>query len=407
MGTRGLRGRFISLCHSREGVKVSTEGRAVLCMLKTDTHDHRVYRIKLDELQSLVETLGVEVVGEFVQSRHRPFARYHVGSGKVKEVRRYVERHGVDLVVFYNILRSSQKLNLIRALGCDVVDRYEVTLEIFDRMASDNLSKLQIEAARLEKLAPYFKLEASIRYHNERAFFRSMGEYAYHSQLRELTRRQARIRGKIKALKREKQQRIRRRRRLGFPAVCISGFYNAGKTSLFNALTGDRKPVSPQPFTTLSSKYQRRYLDPETTLLFIDSIGFVIDLDPRLIKSFELNLEDIRSADLVLLLLEVTDPLLILRIKLREGIRLLTEIGVSRDRIIVVLNKVDLAPDLVETMGEKLGMERLDLPWTAVSAKERINLDGLLHTVTDRLKQLKEVPTPPTREEKVATVDQG
>jgi len=376
-------------------------------MLKTDTHDHSVYRIRLEELRRLVETLGLEVVGEFVQTRRHPFARYHIGSGKVREIQRFVEGHGVDLAVFYNILRSSQKLNLIRDLGCDVVDRYEVTLEIFDRMASDNLSKLQIEAARLEKLTPYFKLEASIRYHNDRPFFLSMGEYAYHSQLRELTRRQARIREQMEALMKEKRQQIRKRRSLGFPTVCIAGFYNAGKTRLFNALTGDSKPVSPQPFTTLSSKYQRRYIDPETTLLFIDTIGFVLDIDPRLIGSFELNMEDIRSADIVLLLLEITDPPLNLRLKLLEGVRLLTEIGVPRDRIIIVLNKADLAPERAETVGADLGVDHLGLPWTVISAKERVNLDGLLHAVTERLKGLK-APQPPTaREEKIAAVGKG
>jgi GTP-binding protein HflX len=376
-------------------------------MLRTNPHDHRVHRIKLDELRRLVETLGIEVVREFIQTRHRPFARYHIGSGKVKELSRYVEKHEVDLAVFYNILRSSQKLNLIRALGCDVVDRYEVTLEIFDQMSSDNLSKLQIEAARLDKLAPYFKLEASIRYHNERAFFRSMGEYAFHSQLRELTRRQARIRERIGALKREKQQRIRKRRQLGYPMVCISGYYNAGKTSLFNALTGDMKPVSPKPFTTLSSKYQRRFIDTETTLLFIDTIGFVIDLDPSLIKSFELNLEDIRSADLVLLLLEITDPLLTLRLKLWEGVRLLTGIGVPRDRIIIVFNKADLAPDLAEIIGEKLSIEQLSLPWTVISAKERINLDWLLRIITERMRQLNEAQAPRMSKEKATSVGSG
>jgi len=373
-------------------------------MLKTNIHDHAVYRIRLDELRSLVETLGLEIVGEVVQTRRRPFARYHVGSGKVKELRRYVERHGIDIVVFYNILRSSQKLNLIRAIGCDVVDRYEVTLEIFDRMASDNLSKIQIEAARLEKLAPYFKLEASIRYHNEKAFFRSMGEYAFHSQLRELTRRQARIRDQIEALKKEKRLRIRKRRELGYPTICISGFYNAGKTRLFNALTGDSKPVSPLPFTTLSSKYQRRFIDHETTLLFIDTIGFVIDLDPRLIQSFELNLEDIRSADLVLLLLEVTDPPFTLRLKLLEGIRLLTGIGVSRDQIIIVFNKIDLPSEPVQDLEEELGLERLGLPWTAVSAEDNTNLDGLLEVILHRLKQLEGAELPTVEEEKVATV---
>jgi len=342
-----------------------------------------------------------------VQSRHRPFAKFHVGSGKMKEIRRYVERHNVNLVVFYNLLRSSQKLNLIRAIGCDVVDRYEVTLEIFDEMASDNLSKLQIEAARLKKLTPYFKLEANLRYHNDRPFFRSMGEYAFHSQLRELTRRQARIHRQIEALAKEKRQRIRKRRRLGFPTICIAGFYNAGKTSLFNALTGDTKPVSDRPFTTLSSKYQRRFLDPETTLLFIDTIGFVIDLDPRLIKSFELNLLDMRSADLVILLLEITDPIITLQIKLSEGIRLLREMDIPREHIIIVFNKVDLDPGSAETIGEELGLEHFGLPWTIVSAKDRTNLDGLLQVITGKLKELREPPIQMGSEEKVEAVEQG
>jgi GTP-binding protein HflX len=388
-------------------VQAQVKGRALLCILKTNVHDHKVFRLKLNELKRLVETLDVEVVGDVVQSRHRPFAKFHVGSGKVKEIRRQVQRHDVSLVVFYNILRSSQKLNLIRALGVDVVDRYEVTLEIFDQMSSDNLSKLQIEAARLAKLAPYFRLEANLRYHNDRPFFRSMGEYAFHSQMRELTRRQARIREQIQALAKEKRQRIRKRRRLGFPTICIAGYYNAGKTSLFNALTGDSKPVSDKPFTTLSSKYQRRYVDHETTLLFIDSIGFVIDLDPRLIKSFELNLEDMRSADLVILLLDITDPILTLRIKISEGIRLLREMEIPRENIVVVFNKTDLAPGLVDTIEEELAMDRLSLPWTMVSAKERTNLDGLLKFITGRLKEMGESSVPPEAEEKVETVEEG
>jgi GTP-binding protein HflX len=388
---------------SKEREPAEKQGRAVLCMLKTDFHDHSVYRIKLNELRVLVETLVLEVVGEFVQIEPRPSSRFYFGSGKVKEIEGYVKQNSVNLVVFYNILRSSQKLNLIRALHCDVVDRYELTLEIFDRNASDNLSKLQIEAARLEKLAPYFKLETSVRYHNDRPFFLSMGEYAYRSQLRELTRRQAKIREEIEAFKKEKRQQIRKRRSLGYPLVCIAGYYNAGKTSLFNAITGDNKPVSPLPFTTLSSKYQRRYIDAKTTLMFIDTIGFVIDLDPRLIKSFELNLEDIRSADLVLLLLEITDPILTLRIKVNEGIRLLNEIGVPREKIIIVFNKVDLAPEVESSIGESLDIERLGLPWTTVSANRRTNLDNLLRVIIERLQQLKEIEV--KAEEKMTIVE--
>jgi GTP-binding protein HflX len=369
------------------------KGRAVLCMLKTNVHDHVVYRLKLGELRSLVETLDIEVVGDLVQSRHRPFAKFHVGSGKVKDIRRFVRRHNVNIVVFYNYLRSSQKLNLIRAIGVDVVDRYEVTLEIFDKMSSDSLSKLQIEAARLKKLTPYFKLEANLRYHNDRPFFRSMGEYAFHGQMRELTRRQARIRREIERLVKVNRQRIKNRDDLGYPSICIAGYYNAGKTSLFNALTGDDKLVSDRPFTTLSSKYQKRYLDHETTLLFIDTIGFVIDVDPNLIKSFELNLEDMRNADLLILLLDISDPILTLRIKLAEGIRLLRQLGIPRERIIVVFNKVDLKPELSDEIGEELGMSSLGLPWTVVSAKSRTNINELFNVISVRLKQQEEPPS--------------
>lgn len=396
--------RFLSALYRRGGVQNRIQGRALLCMLKNNIHDHLVYRIRLDELRRLVETLDIKVVGEVVQNRHHPYAKYCIGSGKVKEIRGLVEKDDLNLVIFYNIIGSSQKLNLIRAIGCDVVDRYEITLEIFDKMASDNLSKLQIQAARLNKLTPYFKLEANLRFHNDRPFFHGSGEYGFRSQLEELTRRQSRIREQIATLLKENQQRIRKRKSLGYPSICIAGYYNAGKTSLFNALTGESKPVSDQPFTTLSSKYQRRFIDQDTTLMFIDTIGFVIDLDPGLIKSFELNMEDMSSADLVILLLEITDPILTLRIKLAEGIKLLREIGVSIERIIVVFNKTDLAPELSGTIGQELGMDHLGLPWTAVSAKERANLDGLLHIILERLKELRQPIGQPLNQVKAETV---
>jgi GTP-binding protein HflX len=370
----------------------ASQSKAILCMLKTDVHDHTIYRVKLDELNSLVETLGIEVVGEVIQSRYRPFSKFFIGSGKVKELGRKVRRLEVDLVIFYNILKSSQKLNLIRALNCDVIDRYELTLEIFDQMASDRLSKLQIQAARLEKQAPFYKLQASINYRYDRPFFRAGGEYAFHGQMRELSRNQARVREEIDKLIEEKKQRIWNRRKLGYPVICIAGFYNAGKTSLFNAVTGDKKPVSDRPFTTLSSKYQRRFIDHETTVLFIDTIGFVIDVDPRLIQSFKLNLLDIRSSDIVILLLEITDPPLTLLMKLNEGIRLLKDIGVPHDRILLVFNKLDKAPEMEKKIAEELSLEQWDIPWIAVSALERWNLQGMLKMIADRLKELEDKP---------------
>jgi GTP-binding protein HflX len=376
----------------REAMK----GRAIICMLRTNIHDHTVYRVRLDELKALVQALGIDVVDEVVQTRFRPFERYCIGKGKVSEIRKLAEKRDVQLVVFYNLLKSSQKLKLIQGTGCDVIDRYELTLEIFDQMASDNLSKLQIESAKLEKLAPFYKLAANLQFTHDRPFFHSGGEYGFRGQLREISRRQADIREEIRGLMVEKKRQIDNRLKLGYPTICIAGFYNAGKTSLFNALTGEHKPVSNRPFTTLSSKYQKRYIDAKTTVLFIDTIGFVLDLDHRLIKSFQLNFEDIRSADIVILLFEITDPPLTLRLKLGEGISLLRDIGVSMDRVIFVFNKVDKAPpDAGTVIEEQLNLTHYDMPWTTVSANQRTNLKELLDLIAWKLKELKnKLPAP-------------
>ena len=351
----------------------------------------------MDELKSLIESLGIEVVGEVIQTRHRPFAKYHVGKGKVNDIRRKVKRLDANVVIFYNILKSSQKLNLMQAVNCDVIDRYELTLEIFDQMASDTLSKLQIQAARLEKQAPFYKLQSAINYQYDRPFFRAGGEYGFHAKMREMTRSQAKIEEEIDKLMEEKSQRIWQRKKLGFPVICIAGFYNAGKTSLFNKITGDSKQVSARPFTTLSSKYQKRYIDWETTVLFIDTIGFMLDLDPRLIESFKLNLLDIRSSDLVILLLDVSDPTLNIDMKLNEGIWLLRDIGVSRDRIIVVLNKADLDREKAATIGETLELDTYKLPWIVVSAEDKTNVPELLDLISQRVKYIKDNPPEPVK----------
>ena len=376
--------------------KQALKGRAIICMLKTNVHDHKIYRVRLDEIRSLVKALGLEVIDEIVQTRYRPFERYCIGKGKVGDIAKRVKKQDINLIVFYNLLKSSQKLNLIQGTGCDVIDRYELTLEIFDQMASDNLSKLQIESARLDKLAPFYKLAANLHFTHDRPFFHSGGEYGFRGQLREISRRQSDIKENIEGLMIEKRHQIENRAKLGYPTICISGFYNAGKTSLFNALTGEHKPVSDRPFTTLSSKYSKRYIDAETTVLFVDTIGFVLDLDHRLIKSFQLNFEDIRSADVVILLFEITDPALTLRLKLAEGVSILRDIGVLLQRVIIVFNKVDKAsPETVKEVEEELGLDHYDVPWTTVSADKRTNIKGLLDLIAWKIKDLKDKPLEP------------
>ena len=364
--------------------------KAVLCLLKTDAHDHFLYRLRLNELRKLAETIGYEILNEFIQIRSGPQSRYFLGKGKVQEIKEYVDKNDVDTVIFYNVLKSREKLNLSRIFGHEVLDRYELTLKIFEKTSSDDLSKLQIEAARLHKLFPYFKLQAELTSKREHPSFMGGGEYSYHNQVSVLRKRMSNIKEKIEKLKTEGELRIRKRKELGYPIICISGYYNSGKTSLFNTLTGSSKKVGQgQPFTTLSSKYQKLDSPSSDAMLMVDTIGFVIDLDPRLIGSFELNLQDIRSADIVLFLLEISDSIQVLLVKLESGFELLRNIDVDEKRIVIVFNKLDLVSE--EHVNE-ISLELkpyLDIYDSIfISTLKKKNLDKLIELIKIKLKKL-------------------
>ncbi len=354
-------------------------------MLRRNPHDHLVYALKLSELEKLATTAGYEIVDRIIQTRRKPHSKFVVGKGKLEELKGKVKEKEANFVIFYENLTSSQKLALMRETGCEVIDRYELTLEIFDLQASDKLSKLQIELARLNKLFPFYKLQASIQLKTEHPFFRGMGEYAYHRRITGLKRKIKRLKEEIARIKWRRMLEIEKRKRLGMPIICITGYYNAGKTTLFNALTGERKPVSDMPFTTLSSKYQRRYFGGQM-LLFVDTIGFVIDIDPELVESFELNLLDMRAADILLYLLELSDPVELAKLKLKHGISLLRRLEIPLEKIIFVLNKADLLhEDEIKDRVRELLPFVGHSDWCVISAKERRGLDALLEKIREKL----------------------
>lgn len=206
--------------------------KAFLCLLNTNPHDHIQFKVKLSELEKLAIAADFKVLGQLIQTRIKPTSKFLMGSGKIEELEGIVRSRKLNFVIFYNVLSSKQRFNLTRKLGCEVIDRYDLTLKIFEMAATDKLSKLQIEFAMLKKILPYFKLEASVRFSRDHPFFRSMGEYAFHSKIKGLTKRMSKIKKEMSKLLSEKSIRIEKRRELNTPTVCIAGFYNAGKTTL-------------------------------------------------------------------------------------------------------------------------------------------------------------------------------
>ncbi len=364
--------------------------KALIGMVKTNPHDHNLYLLKLTEFKSLVEAAGYEVCGVVVQVRSKESVDYVFGRGKVEEIKNLVKEKGASVFTVYNILTSKQKYNLESHLGVGVLDRYEVTLEIFDKASSDELSKLQIELARLIKSYPYEKLKASFKYRvgREHPWKRSSGEYIYHSVVNTLKRRMARVYDELEERKKARIEQIIKRRRIGSPIVCIAGYYSSGKTSLFNALTGLNKPVSPKPFTTLSSKY---YLSNKYGEVFlVDTIGFVHDLDPKMLESFELTLNDIRFSDAIILVVDCSDPQPIMLFRLSTCLDELKNLEIDRNRIVIALNKIDLldegeVPNRLKIISDYVN----PIPVVPISAERKLNLEKLMSTVFSKLNQPK------------------
>ncbi|MFX1510863.1 MAG: GTPase HflX [Promethearchaeota archaeon] len=347
-------------------------------MLRSDVHDHVEWPLQLEEFIRLVEAAGFEVIETVLQTRIRPHGGFLFGRGKVEEIAQIVAMEDIETVAVYNVLTSMQKVNLQRMIGVPVLDRYEVVLQVFGREARDNVSQLQLELAALQKSFPYIKVTESERLLRERPARRGgrgPGEYAYHAQLRQLRKRIAKVTSELASYREEHRRRMRKRRQMRVPMVCIVGCYNAGKTSLFNALTGAEKEVSDRPFTTLSSKWS---LAGNPGLFFVDTIGFALDLDPELISAFQLNLDDMRAADVLLLVVDASEAIQLLSMKMQSSLEILHATGIDEMRILVVLNKTDLID--IDKIEERVAFikEAYHLPSVSISAEKAINLEALL-----------------------------
>jgi GTP-binding protein HflX len=368
--------------------------RAWLCMVKTNPHDHYLYRVRLEELKELSKAAGYDVKGSTLQVNRKENVAFMVGKGKLEEIKQRIIEKDIETVIFYNTLTSKQKYNLEKFLGISVLDRYDLTLKIFEASSSDKASKLQIRLARLVKEIPYQKLIASIRFKTGREHPgpRSLGEYAYHETVSSLLKRRSMLKEEVEKTRLERLLQLERRRRMGVPTVCITGYYNAGKTSLFNALTSLNRPVSSRPFTTLTSKY---YLLPheDASIFLIDTIGFVIDLDPRLIASFSITLDDIKMSDLVMLVVDMSDSPDLMLLKIKTCLNVLRDLRIGNERILIVFNKCDLIkdPDEVGLKIDKAQPIIHNLPYCLVSAKLKKNLDNLMNMVALRLKVVQSI----------------
>ena len=297
----------------------------------------------LGELARLAETAGLVVVGHAVQPLRRINPATFVGRGKVEALRDQVVATAADVVIFDDPLTPAQQRNLEKALGCKVIDRSALILDIFARRARSLEGKLQVELAQLQYLLPRLTRQwAHLSRLGGGVGTRGPGETQLEVDRRRVRERIAVLRQRLREVERTRRLHRTERASVPFPTVVLVGYTNAGKSTLMNALTRAGVLVEDRLFATLDPTVRRLRLPEGQTVLLSDTVGFIHKLPHQLVEAFKSTLEEVRTADLLVHVIDVAAPSWPEQVRVVEGV--LEEIGAGDRPCIRALNKVDLAP---------------------------------------------------------------
>ncbi len=338
---------------------------------------------RMAELADLTRTYGGLAVVKTIQRRAKPDYATFVGKGKIKEIIDTQPLHQANVLVVNELLKPGQIFNLEEVLApakIKVWDRIDLILHIFDKHATSAEAKLQIELARLRHMGPrIYNLGAQLgRQRGGTGTRGGAGEGNTEVMKRHLREQERRILTKLEAYESQHVEQRKNRVRNKFKTVALVGYTNAGKTSLLNALTKRREYADDKLFATLETRIGELYLpELKTSVLLSDTIGFIQGLPPELVQAFRSTLSEAIHADLILHVIDATDPKTDMKIKVVEDI--LLELGLGDRPRIQVFNKLD---DLEAELAHE--------PAAAyVSALTKVGLDQLRRLITSRL-----VPTP-------------
>jgi GTP-binding protein HflX len=313
-------------------------------------------------------------------------AKYGVGSGKADQVASEAKETRAELILFDSALRASQAYSLAKLCNIEVKDREKLILEIFAMRASTAEAKLQVQLAELEYQLPRARESVKMARQGEQPGFFGLGKYEADVYTRMMKSRISTLKKKVDAVAKRREIFREHRRKLAFPTIALAGYTAAGKTSLFNALTGESKRVDAGVFTTLAPTTRAVMVGERKTLL-TDTVGFISNLPAYLIESFKSTLEEISYASVVFLLLDVSQSVEKFIRSYESSARALSELMVKPSKTIIVLNKCDLAPaELIEE--RKRELEPIDI--AEVSSKTGQGLENLLRLADIKLTEVAE-----------------
>ena len=329
----------------------------------------------MEELSALLETAGGECVGVVTQSKDSPDPRTFIGEGKVAEVKELAHAMDADMVIFDNGLSPSQQRVLSEDLGVSVLDRSALILDIFAQRARTREGRLQVELAQYKYLLPRLMGMWTHLERQEGAIgTRGPGETQLETDRRHIRRKIQKLREELEQVRRVRATQRTRREKNEVPVVAIVGYTNAGKSTLLNRLTGADIPANNRLFDTLDTTTRTLEISDTCTVLLSDTVGFIRKLPHHLVEAFKATLEELSYADLLLHVIDASNPLWREQAAVVE--QLIVELGAEQTPRIDVFNKCDKFTGDILPHGADI---------VSISAKTGQGLDELLEKIGGRL----------------------
>jgi len=344
--------------------------KAVLVGLNADlfTKEETATPRTLDELEALLQTAGGECTGKILQNRPAPDPHSFVGEGKAQEIKKLVEDTGSDMVVFDNDLSPSQIRALEDITGAVVIDRSALILDIFAQRAQTREGRLQVELAQYQYLLPRLSgMGKSLSRQGGGIGTRGPGETQLESDRRHIRERISRLGDELDEVRRVRGVQRERRIKNEIPVAALVGYTNAGKSTLLNALTGAGIPANDRLFDTLDTTTRQLQVSDTCQVLLSDTVGFIAKLPHNLIDAFRATLEELQYADLLIHVIDATDPESTAHIEVVN--KLIAELAKPGTPVLECWNKRDAAPDFKAPVKDGT---------VAVSARTGEGLDALL-----------------------------
>ena len=383
-----------------EVIEVDPRRRAVLVTVITDRSKQRQAEEYLDELEFLAETAGIVTIRRFMQMLPSPNSRIYVGPGKLEEIAQFCEENAIDVVIFDDELSPSQTRNIEKALPCLTQDRTRLILDIFVGRAQTAYAKTQVEVAQLEYMLPrltgmWTHLERQRGGTGTRG---GAGEREIETDRRIVRNRISKLKEDLKKI--DRQMAVQRSNRGQMVRVSLVGYTNVGKSTLMNLLSKSDVFAENKLFATLDTTVRKVVFD-NLPFLLSDTVGFIRKLPTQLVESFKSTLDEVREADLLLHVVDISHPGFEEQMDVVK--QTLREIGAGDKPTFIIFNKIDAytyikkdEDDLTPATRENLSLDDLkrtymastDAPCIFISALDRQNIDKLRQDLYSMVREI-------------------